>query len=65
MLNVKDLLLVQERQQDLQRQARKEHLAREARLTRQTWRTDETERTPKDTSSQMMRTLSRLAALFL
>ncbi len=62
MLNAKDLLLHQERQNELQREARNEKLARESR---QLWRAKETPWAPKDTPRQMLRTLSRLAALFL
>lgn len=62
MLNEKDLLLHQQRQQELQREAHNATLARELR---QTWRSTETQRQPQQTSSQPLRALSRLAALFL
>ena len=63
MLNAKDLLLHQQRQRELQREAHNERLARESRPLWRVSKTDlTTNRTPMQTT---MRKLSRLATLFL
>ncbi|MCL4249634.1 MAG: hypothetical protein KJ065_15935 [Anaerolineae bacterium] len=63
MLNAKDLLVHQQRQHELQREAQNERLARESRSL---WRATKTALTTKRTPMQTtMRKLSRLTTLFL